>query len=250
MIQPRRPKARAGAGPAPPRPTRCRIRRQTRPLPEPRPRPGSVPDTVELRRARLHRLLENALTTPLPLSRAEDAGAPLQLCTLPPSRRRVEMEFHLPAQSLTPEALNAFLDRYGYASPTLGFATLRGFLKGFIDLVFEHQGRYWVLDWKSNWLGMHPSMYGPQAVEAEMRRHGYHLQHLFYTVALHRFLRLRLRDYDPARHLGGAVYLFVRAVRPGLVVEGHPVGAHIHATPVPVVQALSALIDPEGERHG
>ena len=133
-------------------------------LPEPRPRPGAVPDTVELRRARLHRLLENALTTPLPLSRIEDAAAPLQLCTLPPSRRRVEMEFHLPAQSLTPEALNAFLDRYGYASPTLGFATLRGFLKGFIDLVFEHQGRYWVLDWKSNWLGTHPSLYGPQAV--------------------------------------------------------------------------------------
>lgn len=229
-------------------------------LPEPRARAGGAPDTLALRRARLARLLENTLTTPLPL----DDGAPLELRALAARARRVELEFHLPvgpaaaaqaadlagldADGLACDRLAAYLQRRGYGGPPLSFPRLRGYLKGFIDLVFEHAGRYYVLDWKTNWLGSDPRRYGPTAVQAEMTRHGYHLQHLLYTVALHRLLTQRLAGYDPHRHLGGAVYLFVRAVRPGLIIDGVPAGVHIHRTPVDVVRELSDLLDGLGAR--
>ena len=109
------------------------------------------------------------------------------------------------------------LAAHGYAMPRLSFATLRGFLKGFIDLVFEHEGRFFILDWKSNHLGDTPARYGQDAMAAAMRDQGYHLQYLLYLVALDRYLRQRVVDYDPERHLGGAVYLFYEASQPELV---------------------------------
>ncbi|MBT1570008.1 PD-(D/E)XK nuclease family protein, partial [Klebsiella pneumoniae] len=73
---------------------------------------------------------------------------------------------------------------------------LQGYLRGFIDMVFEHEGRYYVLDWKSNHLGESPSAYGRDRLAAVMAREGYHLQALLYLVALHRHLALRLPGYD------------------------------------------------------
>ena len=80
--------------------------------------------------------------------------------------------------------------------------------------MFEHEGRFFILDWKSNHLGDTPTHYGQDAMAAAMRDQGYHLQYLLYLVALDRYLRHRLAGYDPEQHLGGAVYLFVRGVRP------------------------------------
>jgi exodeoxyribonuclease V beta subunit len=132
----------------------------------------------------------------------------------------------------------------GYAMPRLSFATLRGFLKGFIDLVFEHAGRYFVLDWKSNHLGDTPSHYGQDAMAGAMRDQGYHLQYLLYLVALDRYLRHRLAGYDPDRHLGGAVYLFVRGVRPDWRdAAGAPTGVFFHRPTTATIARLSALFD-------
>jgi exodeoxyribonuclease V beta subunit len=85
-------------------------------------------------------------------------------------------------------------------------------LVGFVDLIFVHAGRYHVLDYKTNRLGEHVSDYRAAALDAAMAAHHYPLQALLYTVALHRYLRQRLRDYAPARHLGDSMYLFLRAV--------------------------------------
>ncbi|MFN9660460.1 MAG: UvrD-helicase domain-containing protein [Cyanobacteriota bacterium] len=124
----------------------------------------------------------------------------------------------------------------------------RGFLTGSIDLVFPTslagQEQWWVLDWKSNWLGRRdgqgkslscgPGDYGPEALRALMVSHHYPLQAHLYLVALHRYLAWRLPAYDPQRHLGGYVYVFVRgapgaaaaellpAAIPGMVVERPP----------------------------
>jgi exodeoxyribonuclease V beta subunit len=199
-----------------------------------------APGDAELRARMLARLIEGTLTTPLPLGTAH----PLRLAELPRSRRLVELEFHLPSHRFDAPALNALLEAHGYAMPWLSFATLRGFLKGFIDLVFEHEGRFFILDWKSNHLGDSPARYGQEAMAAAMRDQGYHLQYLLYLVALHRYLRLRLPDYDPARHLGGAVYLFVRGVRPGWHdATGKPAGVFFHRPSTATLQALSALFD-------
>lgn len=135
-----------------------------------------------------------------------------------PLRRLVELEFHFSVAGLDRERLGACLAAYGYPNPFPGAhaqdGAIDGFLRGFVDLVIEHEGRWYVVDYKSNWLGPTPDDYAPPAPEAAMRERGYTLQYLIYLVALHRYLALRLPDYDPERHIGGAFYLFVRGIDP------------------------------------
>ncbi|MBL1377144.1 exodeoxyribonuclease V subunit beta [Zobellella iuensis] len=119
----------------------------------------------------------------------------------------------------------------GQPRPALLPDRLNGMLKGFIDLVFEHDGRYFVVDYKSNWLGSDDDAYTPEAMAAQVLKHRYDLQYLLYLLALHRQLRLRLPDYDYDRHLGGALYLFVRS--PGAVYR--------HKPPRELIESLDAL---------
>ena len=197
-------------------------------------------DGAALRGRMLARMLEGTLDTPLPLGTPH----PLRLSDLPTSRRLVELEFHLPAHRFDAATLNDTLAAHGYAMPKLSFATLRGFLKGFVDLVFEHEGRFFILDWKSNHLGDTPAHYGQHAMAAAMRDQGYHLQYLLYLVALDRYLRRRLAGYDPAQHLGGAVYLFVRGVRPDWRdANGAPTGVFFHRPTTATIARLSSLFD-------
>ena len=130
------------------------------------------------------------------------------LASCPMTRTLRELEFHLPAKLLTPVQLTEF------AGAGLTFEPRQGILKGFMDLVFERDGRFHILDWKSNWLGSDTDAYTPEAMKAEMHRHRYGLQWRLYLVALHRFLRSRMRDYDPARHLGEIYYVFLRGIDP------------------------------------
>jgi exodeoxyribonuclease V beta subunit len=86
-------------------------------------------------------------------------------------------------------------------------------LKGFADLVFEYEGRYWVLDYKSNALGPNDAAYTKRAMEEGMAGHRYDIQGAIYMLALHRLLKSRLGDaYDPAQQLGGAIFLFLRGI--------------------------------------
>lgn len=100
--------------------------------------------------------------------------------------------------------------------------TLNGMFKGFIDLVFEHEGRYYVVDYKSNWLGVDEASYTREIMTAAVASHRYDLQYVLYVLALHRQLRVRLPDYDYERHLGGALYLFLRAPATGTYLAKPP----------------------------
>ena len=132
------------------------------------------------------------------------------------------MEFQLPVTELRREDLGACLAAHGYDDPfrqshtdaATELAPVEGFLSGFIDLVGERDGRWYVVDYKSNWLGDGYYAYAPAGLRDAMRHNGYHLQYLLYLTALHRYLRLRLPDYDCERHLGGAFYLFLRGMTP------------------------------------
>ncbi|MEO3741358.1 exodeoxyribonuclease V subunit beta [Kosakonia sp. WA-90] len=130
--------------------------------------------------------------------------------------KQVEMEFYLPiSETLTAPALDALIRRYDPLSagcPPLDFRDVRGMLKGFIDLVFRHNGRYYLLDYKSNWLGESAEAYTQEAMAAAMQSHRYDLQYQLYTLALHRYLRHRIPGYDYERHFGGVIYLFLRGV--------------------------------------
>jgi exodeoxyribonuclease V beta subunit len=135
----------------------------------------------------------------------------LSLAQISLAARLTELEFHFPVAHLDAAALSALLADAGVER--LAFDARHGLLKGFIDLVFEHEGRFFIVDWKSNRLGSEASAYGPAALRAAMTRHHYALQYHLYTVALHRYLRLRLgEDYDYERHFGGVFYLFVRGL--------------------------------------
>ncbi|PVE05536.1 exodeoxyribonuclease V subunit beta [Limnohabitans sp. Rim28] len=127
-----------------------------------------------------------------------------------------EMEFWLPAERLHARQVDALCQQHllpGVSRPQLPDAQLHGMLMGFADLVFEHEGRYWVLDYKSNYLGGDDAAYTAQALDAAMAQHRYEVQAALYLLALHRLLRARLGDaYDPAQQLGGAVYLFLRGI--------------------------------------
>ena len=129
---------------------------------------------------------------------------------------RPEMEFWLPVQRLVTAEVDALCGAHllpGVERPALQDTVLHGMLMGFADLVFEHGGRYWVLDYKSNSLGSTDGDYDPAALGQAMATHRYDVQAAIYLLALHRLLRSRLgRDYDPARHLGGALYLFLRGI--------------------------------------
>ncbi|MCU7808041.1 MAG: exodeoxyribonuclease V subunit beta, partial [Candidatus Thiodiazotropha sp. (ex Semelilucina semeliformis)] len=91
---------------------------------------------------------------------------------------------------------------------------VNGFMKGFVDLIFEADGRYYLADYKSNWLGSSIEDYHQTAMQAAMVSHSYPLQYTIYTLALHRYLAVRLPDYDYERHFGGVYYLFLRGMRP------------------------------------
>lgn len=130
--------------------------------------------------------------------------------------RLVEMEFYLPIDArLNASTLDALLrqhDTLSARAPALDFQQVQGMLKGFIDLVFRWQGKYYLLDYKSNWLGESHEAYTPQAMAQAMIDHRYDLQYQLYTLALHRYLGHRLTDYDYERHFGGVYYLFLRGM--------------------------------------
>ncbi|HHF2855613.1 TPA: exodeoxyribonuclease V subunit beta [Vibrio diabolicus] len=156
----------------------------------------------------LQQLIDTVLATPLD-------GKSLLLNQKAPSQRLVEMEFLLPIEVLSAPALNRVIQRHDPLSAKagdLGFQTVQGMLKGFIDLVFEHQGKYYVLDWKSNHLGDDVTSYHGEALKSAMADHRYDLQYQIYALALHRFLRSRLANYQYEQHFGGVYYLFLRGM--------------------------------------
>jgi exodeoxyribonuclease V beta subunit len=184
----------------------------------------------------MQRLLADTLST--------EIAPGLRLSQIPPARRMNELEFLFPAPSLDFAALRRILAAHGYPDVALEAGALRGFIKGFIDMIVEHDGRYWIIDWKSNYLGERAADYSAAPLAEAMAHHAYHLQALVYVVALHRYLRARLAAYDYETHVGGYLYLFVRGVRPDWRDgdSGAPSGVHRGRPPLALVEALDRLM--------
>ena len=179
--------------------------------------------------------LAQVVKTPLPPVGMALAGIPTHLA---------EMEFWFPSAGLKAGEVDALCRQYlltGHDRPALPERELRGMLMGFADLVFEHEGRFWVLDYKSNHLGATDADYTAGALESAMAQHRYDVQAALYLLALHRLLRTRLgASYDPARQLGGAVYFFLRGI------QGPVSGCHHVAPPLTLLDALDALLQGAG----
>lgn len=188
----------------------------------------------------LRRMLDDVLHT--------EIGDGIVLGGVAADRRLVELEFTLPSRRVAAKALAAALREHDYPVPPLLFSQLDGYLRGFIDLVFEHAGRFYIADWKSNHLGNRRENYAAAAVEQAMEQHGYHLQYLLYAVALHRYLRHRRGDYRFDDHFGGVYYLFVRGVRPNWQDGGgNPCGVYRHRPQRALIERLDALFAADAE---
>ncbi|MBB3221472.1 exodeoxyribonuclease V subunit beta [Pseudoduganella umbonata] len=184
--------------------------------------------------------LRAAVTTPLPPLDAalRDIGAVLP-----------EMEFWFPSEHLATGALDALCRRHlldGIPRPALPQRGLHGMLKGFSDLVFEHAGRYWVLDYKSNALGGNDAAYHARALAQGMAEHRYDVQGAIYLLALHRLLASRLGEaYDPAEQLGGAVFFFLRGIG-----NAATRGCHVLAPDAQLLDELDELLRRGAEYGG
>lgn len=185
-------------------------------------------------------LLENTLHTPL------DEAVGMRLADLSKTRRLDELEFYFPVDVLRASALRKLLHQHlpsawreiHAAIDKLNFTVLKGFMKGFIDLIFGYGGRYYVVDYKSNDLGATPQAYTQAAMRQAMAEHHYYLQYLIYCLALHRYLRQRVEDYSWDTHVGGAMYLFLRGMQP----EAAGSGVFAHKPEAALIEALDKLM--------
>ena len=130
-----------------------------------------------------------------------------------------------------------------YPEPVSDNHLEKGYLWGFIDLFFEQNGRYYIADYKSNLLGEGFRHYENRSLLKTMRQKDYLLQYYLYTIAVHRFLKQRLKsDYSYEKHFGGVAYLFMRGIRPEGEEMRSASGIYFHKPSQDVVEKLDALL--------
>jgi len=171
-----------------------------------------------------------------------------RLSVLTEAERINEMEFYFPLRVMTPQTLQGIFKDYtgiGLRSDfphrlgRLLFAPARGFMKGYIDMVFLNHGRFYLLDWKSNYLGPQTEDYHNRILHKVMKEDFYTLQYHLYTLALHRYLKLRVKGYRYEEHFGGVIYVFIRGVSP----EGNPEFGIFRDLPPPeIIDAMDDVL--------
>ncbi len=133
-----------------------------------------------------------------------------------------ELEFYFPLNHISPAKLsNLFRKNADILVPQnsdfpdyierLNFSPIHGFMKGFIDMVFQFNDRFWLIDWKSNFLGDKAEDYNQKAMTGVMKENYYFLQYHIYTLALHQYLKLRKENYNYESDFGGVFYIFLAA---------------------------------------
>ncbi|MDD5598709.1 MAG: exodeoxyribonuclease V subunit beta [Victivallaceae bacterium] len=173
-------------------------------------------ESENLRCGQIYAMLENVFTYPFPGS-----DGIFRLCDLPRECRCPEMQFFFPAVKILDSLkMNELIRRLSGYESALPPVPLRGIVNGFIDLVFETGGRYYIIDWKSNDLGAALSDYNRENMAASMRASYYYLQAAIYLLALHKYLQKRFPAYDFEKHIGGIFYVYVRGVKSDLPDTG------------------------------
>ena len=120
-----------------------------------------------------------------------------------------EMEFLYPVSEINSEKVQKKLEPLDIV---VDFKKLKGFINGFIDLVFRKDDKYYIVDWKSNYLGNKSEDYSFKKLERAMKEANYDLQYMIYAVALHKHLAVTIKNYSFKKHFGGICYIFLRGV--------------------------------------
>jgi len=163
-------------------------------------------------------MVDNVLSVPLCINKTT-----LMLSSVQCRNRINEMEFYFPLRPLLPNRLRKIFADYGGIDLVadfpdrlgkLSFSLTKGYMKGYIDMVFYEQDRFWLVDWKSNFLGNNVEDYGKNVLNSVMSRDFYILQYHLYVLAVHQYLQLRIPEFSYERHFGGVFYIFIRGVDP------------------------------------
>ncbi len=139
-----------------------------------------------------------------------------KLSTIDRTKSIAELEFNFKTSTFTIEQLTS-LEAYlpdGFRIQHKQNDRIEGMLHGFIDLFFEYENQFYILDWKSNFLGTTVEDYQKNALIEAMSVNNYHLQYLIYCLAVHKYLRLKIKNYRYEKDFGGLIYVFMRGVRP------------------------------------
>lgn len=145
-----------------------------------------------------------------------------------------EIEFHFPTSDISFNELIAIIRK---TDNTQKSSSLHGFVKGYIDLTFRINGKYYILDYKSNYLGDNFKEYDRDRLKSEVLHSNYDLQYHLYVLALHRMLEQSIKDYDYDSDFGGVIYLFLRGVNS----QETESGVHFDKPDYEVIKQLDAL---------
>ena len=180
--------------------------------------------------------ISEVVQTPLPLD-TQHLGfetRPLVLGQRTSEHMWSEMEFNLEAHHVPAQLLDQHIQSHlfaGEARPALQPRWMQGMLTGSLDLVLQHDQRYWVVDYKSNKL----NDYAATTLQNAVLHKRYEVQYVLYTLALHRLLKVRLPDYDFDQHMGGAIYVFMRGINQSVA------GVHFQRPPQVLIETLDSL---------
>ncbi|NNL41626.1 MAG: hypothetical protein HKO79_03970, partial [Desulfobacterales bacterium] len=191
-------------------------------------------------------MINNLIATPL-LEEQKD----LILSSVAMTDRINEMEFYFPLKTVTAQKLSQiFSDYAGIHIPAdfptriekLSFMPSEGFMKGYIDLVFQHSGKFYLVDWKSNYLGNQVEDYSKDSIDDTMNKDLYVLQYHIYLLAIHQYLRHHMSGYDYETDFGGVFYIFLR----GMNKKRGPQSGVYHALPkADLIYALGKELIPD-----
>ncbi|MEB3795879.1 MULTISPECIES: UvrD-helicase domain-containing protein [Acinetobacter] len=150
--------------------------------------------------------LQEILNTPL--------SQGFRLNQLQPEHYLSECPFYLALSDrvLAMKRIQQLFAEYGMEMPELLEARSARYLNGSIDLVYFDGQRYHIADYKSNYLGENLADYSGASIAQSMSLASYWLQAGLYLVALHRYLKVKMQNYDIEQHLGGATYLYLRGM--------------------------------------
>ena len=160
------------------------------------------------------------------------------------------MEFYFPLNSISPQKLRSVFKKHSRFDSRnelpqrlgkLAFHPVAGFMKGYMDLVFRYQDRFYLLDWKSNDLGPNIDSYGQAALQDAMQQHFYVLQYHLYVLALCQYLRMRHHCFRYASHFGGVFYLFIRGINSR---RGPEYGIYFDLPEPALINALGTVLIP------
>ncbi|WP_168919823.1 exodeoxyribonuclease V subunit beta [Enterobacteriaceae endosymbiont of Donacia clavipes] len=157
----------------------------------------------------LTKWLNNILLTPL-------GNNKIILSKINNANKKTEFEFFLSIKDFfSSEKFNNIINKYDFISnklTKLNFQKIKGFLTGVIDLIFLWNQKYYIIDYKTNWLGYNHKYYQKKYLKKDICLNRYDIQYQIYTLALHKYLNYRIINYNYENNFGGVIFLYIRGI--------------------------------------